>query len=145
MPRPQHASRPVPPVLSYAGIWSGRSIRRTCVESGGAIGVGCRFVPDRNPLLLHISQTASDVRAVLRIGRQRVRLTGRLRPEGRLRLRGSGGSAAYTITVRDWHSTLDRGRISGTFSYVIMAADERLGSVTVTSVLDGLTPAASST
>lgn len=142
MLRPRHASLVVArPLLSYEGVWSGRSIRRHCSESGGARGVACRVLPEHNVVHLRITQTDSDVRVVLVLGGQRAVLTGRVQPGGGLRLRGSGRSGAYTMNVIDWQATLERGRIHGTFSYVIAAEDERLGSVTLTAALDGLTSA----
>lgn len=139
-PAPMHVSAYVPPQLpSYEGVWLGRTIRRHCAESGGAVGVACRVVPDHIRVQLDVTQTSSDVQGVLRLGGHRAAVTGHVRSNGTLQLRGSGGSGQYTLTVIDWRATLEGGRIRGTFSYVIAADDEGFGSVTVTAALDALT------
>jgi hypothetical protein len=130
--QPQHASAFLPTALpAYEGVWSGQSIRRECIEAGGAVGVACRSLPQRNQVRVEIRQAGAEVRAVLMLGGQRAVLAGRIRPEGTLMLRGGGGSRSHTITVDEWHTTIEQTRINGTFSYVISADDERLGSVTV--------------
>jgi hypothetical protein len=136
----QHVSVHVPlPLPSYEGVWSGRSVRRACIEFGGAVGIACRALPDRNWIRLEITQRGSDVRAVLMLGGQEAVLSGRVRSDGTLTLRGEGGNETHSITLNDWQATVNQTGIHGTFSYVIAADDERLGSVRVTAALDGLT------
>ena len=137
---PQRASAHLPQLPpSYAGIWSGRSIRRACIEAGGAVGVACPTFPDRNRVQIEIAQSGDRVQAELILGGQRAALTGRVRPDGTLTLQGAGRSTTHTITVRDWRANFDASGMQGTFSYVIAADDERLGSVIVSAALDGLT------
>jgi hypothetical protein len=132
-PVPQRVSAQAPPRLpSYAGVWSGETIRRACVEFGGAIGVACRAIPEHNWMRLEITQAGSQAQAVLMLGGQRAALAGRVQPDGSLVLRGGGGGAGYVMTVSDWHATVDQGRLDGAFAYVIAAQDERLGSISIT-------------
>jgi hypothetical protein len=132
-PVPQRVSAQIqPPLPSYAGVWAGETIRRACVESGGAIGVACRAVPAHNWMRLEIAQAGSQAQAVLTLSGQRAVLSGRVQADGSLALRGGGSSAGYVMRVSDWHATVDGGRLDGAVAYVIAAEDERLGSVSIT-------------
>jgi hypothetical protein len=141
---------PVPPVADgvssvvspalpeFSGMWTGLAVRRSCSESGGAVGLACRVVPERQRVELEITQSGGTVRGLLTIGRQEATVTGNVRRDGTLVLRGVSRNGAHTISVPHWQATIDGAGMYGTFSYRITAADERLGAVTVTAALDGL-------
>lgn len=140
-PHPPHVhgvSRLVRRVPVYQGVWAGTSIRQACSEAGGAVGVGCRSLPDKQRLSLRLTQVGSRARGVLELGSVQADVSGAVGTDGTLTLRGVRSDTTHTIRVTGWRSTTNGAVMSGSFAYSITPEDPRLGTVTVSAVIDGM-------
>lgn len=125
-------------VPSVEGIWTGKWMRQTCKEAGGAVGVACRNIPDEQSVLLRLTQEGSSTQGTLQLGTLETGVTGSVRADGSLILNGRHEANAHTFTIRSWRSTIEDHAMTGTFAFTIAPDDDALGTVNVTAVLDSV-------
>jgi hypothetical protein len=138
-PRTRNVSRSVrAPALQYGGVWTGQAVPTHCRESGGATGVACALAPDAQRLRLHLTSKGNSASGVLQLGPMQLDVTGTVADDGTLTLGGQHSGAGGTVIVSRWRSSVDGTVMNGTFRYSIEAAEEELGTVTVTALFDEL-------
>lgn len=120
----------------YAGSWTGTTARTSCSELGGAIGIACRHLPDRQRFHLRLAEQGAGLAGVLTLGGVAMPVSGRATLDGALTLRGRHAGRAHSIAIGGWRTRGGGGDMHGAFWYVIAPSDERLGRVTVTAGID---------
>ena len=131
---------PAPAPPSYGGVWSGSWVVRECLESGGAAGLACQRVPERERLQLRLTQSGTRIEGVLEFGLDRVPVSGTVNRDGALMMTGRRSAETYTVDLLGWQSTASGAAgMGGGFSYSIAPDDRRFGVMTVTATLEDVT------
>ncbi len=128
--------------VSLSGVWSGEWVRQDCRETGGAVGMACQNIPERQKLELRLTQDGERAEGALQLGTLRTEVSGSVASNGTLRLTGRAAGEEQTLELREWQSTVRGQAMEGRFVLAIVPAKSELGVVTLTARLDGVTGAA---
>lgn len=119
--------------------WTGSWVRQDCSEKGGAVGMACKSIPERQQLELRLTQDGDRASGELQLGTLRTDVSGSISSGGTLKLTGRAAGDEQTLELREWQSTIRGQSMEGRFVLAIVPAKDELGVVTLSARLDGVT------